>query len=154
MVSKRLVISTVCAVCVSGAVTAQTLEFDSIPSVMPGHPGGVIGESHIFFPQGGTDIDQLGKMQIKLLGELLNGETLGTACIQLIGHSDTGGQRQTNQRISLKRAQVVKESLSRVLDSGARIQNVSAKGESAPLPAKSPGSKWQRRVEIRAARCS
>jgi|GEM_PF-7035392 len=153
MLSKRLVISKVCALCVSGAVAAQTTEFDGVPPAMPDHPKGIIGESHIFFPQGGTNIDQLGEMQIKLLGELLNGETLGAACIHLIGHSDTSGRRQTNQRIAMKRAQVVKESLSRVLDTGSRIRYVSAKGESAPLPKISPGSKWQRRVEIRAARC-
>lgn len=137
--------------------TTAGATLDRVPGTFPtaakGHPSGAIGESHVFFPRGGTEIDELGELQILLLGELLNGSVLMEACVHLIGHSDSGGEKQVNLNIAQKRAQAVADALSAVVDIQERIQLVTANGENAPLSTLPDRSRWQRRVEIRAARC-
>ena len=111
-------------------------------------------EDHIFFPDGGTNLDATARQQIELLTQLLNGELLGNACLALVGHSDASGGEVANMQVSQARADAVSAALRQRLSDPQKVERVMAAGESVPLENMSSRSRWQRRVEIRARKCS
>lgn len=111
-------------------------------------------ENHVFFPRGGTSLDAVAVAQIDLLSELLSGETLGNACIALVGHSDTSGGELANYQVALRRAETVGAAIKGQLLDPERVKLVISAGETLPLPNLTDRNRWQRRVEIRAQDCS
>jgi outer membrane protein OmpA-like peptidoglycan-associated protein len=123
------------------------------PAIAPTTPVGTMRESHVFFPQGGTQLDSAALAQIAMLGQILEGQVLGQACLQLIGHSDSSGGTEANRSLALRRAEAVRDALGRKLRVPSRIESVLSLGESHPLETMPASSVWQRRVEIRARNC-
>ncbi|MEL6411379.1 MAG: OmpA family protein [Pseudomonadota bacterium] len=109
-------------------------------------------EDNVFFPSGGTDLDSEAVRQVERVGAVLNTSIFEGTCIQLIGHSDSSGNEDTNLEIAMKRAQGVARRLS-ILISPQRIENVLSMGETKPLTNIVPSNRFQRRVEIRVRRC-
>jgi outer membrane protein OmpA-like peptidoglycan-associated protein len=135
-----------------GAVTAQATTVSLSPAGAA-HPTIQQMEDHVFFPQGGSALDGKALAQIDLLSQLLNGQLLGSACLALVGHSDTSGGEAANMKVAKARAETVGTALQERLDRPARVEKILAAGESMPLENIAPQSRWQRRVEIRARRC-
>ncbi|WP_422049378.1 OmpA family protein [Shimia sp.] len=110
-------------------------------------------ESHIFFAKGGTALDGDARLQLAALAAVLNAAPMQTACLRLIGHSDTSGGATANQALALKRAEVVAASLRASMADGSRIKEVVSMGETQPLDSLPGSSPLNRRVEIRAKTC-
>lgn len=110
-------------------------------------------ESHVFFTKGGAALDDVALGQITLLAQVLDTTLLRDACLRLIGHSDTSGNTEANYQLAIKRAEAVQAELYKHMSDQARIVEIAAKGEAAPLPNVAGTSPWQRRVEIRARSC-
>jgi OOP family OmpA-OmpF porin len=125
------------------------------PAVCVGSPGITAQQrqDHIFFPDGGALLDARALDQIRLLARALQGQVLGQACLQLIGHSDTSGGVAGNLAIGKKRAEAVRDALAPMLANPARIELIQSKGEETPLASIPGNDPWQRRVEIRARTC-
>ncbi|UZD90047.1 OmpA family protein [Cognatishimia activa] len=117
-------------------------------------PAGAVKQNHIFFPAGGSELDPNAIKQLYALSRALMGQVMGDTCLQLIGHSDTSGGTAANERLGQLRAEKVAEYLDAQLRNSARIQDVTSVGETQPLNGFAPQNKWQRRVEIRARKCS
>lgn len=140
-------------------IAAQTAALD-LPQPPPppanvaaGIPTGEIWQNHIFFPAGGSALDQRARSKLEMLGQILNGGVMKTSCLQLIGHSDVSGGALANERLGRQRAENVAKFLKGVLQDGTRIEDLRSDGETRPLTDRRPTDKWQRRVEIRARRC-
>lgn len=114
----------------------------------------VLRESHVLFEAGGTALDAKAQGQIAMLGDILNMPLFHGTCVRLIGHSDTSGAPQQNQRISQARAEVVGEALRYHLDDPARVLNPHAKGELEPLDGWASTDPLNRRVAIWLGGCA
>ncbi|WP_353309110.1 OmpA family protein [Shimia sp. NS0008-38b] len=139
--------STICGA-VSGALQTDA----RAPSKGP--VSAEVEESHIFFTRGGTSLDEGARAQLTALVAVLNTDLMRTACLRLIGHSDSSGGRATNDALALKRATTVGDVLRAGLDDPSRVREVISAGESQPLPDLPSVSPQNRRVEIRAKTCS
>lgn len=118
-----------------------------------GAPVGVTWQNHVFFPSGGSTLDTNATAKLQSLSEILKGDVMAGACIQLIGHSDSSGGATANQRLGQLRADKVAEYLGALLNDATRIDEHVSYGESRPLPGRASTDRWQRRVEIRARNC-
>ncbi|MBO9475422.1 OmpA family protein [Shimia sp. R10_1] len=112
-----------------------------------------IRESHIFFKAGGTRLDDAAQLKIAKLIAVLDTSVLKSACIQLIGHSDTSGDRSANRALALSRAETIAAVLRDGLQDAERIESVVSSGETQPLPQINGSNPLNRRVEIRARSC-
>lgn len=110
-------------------------------------------QDHIFFPSGGAAIDDVARERIATLADVLNSSVLSDACIQLVGHADSGGSEQANLDVALARATAVSQMISDLI-APSRVESVISQGEWQPLANIAVTDKWQRRVEIRVRRCS
>lgn len=113
-----------------------------------------IRESHIFFKQGGTVLDDAAQVQLAALAAVLQTAPMQSACIRLIGHSDTSGGVAANQKLGLRRAQTVASALKAAMPKDNRIDDISSAGETRPLEGIKGTSPLNRRVEIRARTCT
>lgn len=110
-------------------------------------------ESHIFFTQGGSRLSRAAKAQLEVLAAVLETPPMDTACLKLIGHSDTVGGEAANQRLALRRAEAVAGFLDAQLNAPGRIEDISSEGELRPLDGQPGAAAVNRRVEIRARTC-
>lgn len=137
-----------------GKTPVECLSAQTPPSQRTdGTPVGETWQNHIFFPAGGTSLDQQAIKRLELLSEVLKGEVMGTTCLQLIGHSDVSGGTVANERLGRLRAEKVADFLGALLQDRSRVTNLMSYGELRPLPDRAATDKWQRRVEIRARQC-
>ncbi len=111
-----------------------------------------VKESSIFF-ESGTRMTPQSKERMELLSAVLETSIFNNACLSLVGHSDTSGSAESNDRIAMKRAEVVAETLKSRLSSPGRIIEIKSEGESNPIKGISGTSKENRRVEIYAKSC-
>lgn len=112
-----------------------------------------IRESAVFFPKGGSQLDDDARLQISVLIQVLETPLMTGACLRLVGHSDTSGSATRNLQISQERAAVVAKALRSGLRDRSRIKEVLAEGETRPLSGFSGASSQNRRVEILARDC-
>lgn len=121
-------------------------------------PDGVLTDvqrrNNIFFSSGGTEIDQATNAQLLGLAKVLQLPQMQNACLQLIGHTDSGGDANVNQAMGLARAEAVQQALGAMIGGQARIESTVSAGETKPLSNLRDDDKRQRRVEIRARDCS
>jgi outer membrane protein OmpA-like peptidoglycan-associated protein len=110
-------------------------------------------ENHVFFEAGGAVLDASAMAQITVLTRVLNTPLMQGACLRLVGHSDSSGSAQLNQKIGLERAEAVAAALQKGLDKPARILEVLSEGEERALKGFEPTSPFNRRVEIFAKSC-
>lgn len=110
-------------------------------------------ESHIFFRNGGADLDRSALAQLTVLVPVLETSVLAQSCLYLVGHSDTSGGASVNHEISLMRAEAVADYLKRTLTNPVRVVGVSAAGETQPLAGIPTTSSDNRRVAIFAQDC-
>lgn len=133
--------------------TTAPFKVRNAPKPLSGHPTGATGESHIFFPNGGTRLDAYAQWQVTQIAAVLQTNMMRSSCVQLVGHSDASGDRGANEQIAKRRADAVYDALLPLLRNPSMLEEVLTEGELSPLPQVSKWSKWQRRVEIRARRC-
>jgi len=121
-------------------------------------PDGILTDvqrrNNIFFSSGGTEIDQTTTAQLLELAKVLQLPQMQNACLQLIGHTDSGGDANVNQAMGLARAEAVRQALGAMIGGQARIESTVSAGETRPLSNLLDNDKRQRRVEIRARDCS
>lgn len=86
--------------------------------------------------------------QLRNLTEALNSDELRTSRFEVAGHTDARGDPGYNKRLSLKRAESVKQFLVGAGVAPGRIDTVGY-GSERPLDAGRPGDATNRRVEIR-----
>lgn len=110
-------------------------------------------ESHIFFPQGGSDLNDDAQVQVAVLLSVLETTVMQNACFRLIGHSDSSGGDAANKALALKRADTVAQVLRSGLKDPTRLRAVLSEGEAAPLEGIPSTSPLNRRVEIQAKTC-
>lgn len=109
-------------------------------------------QNHIFFDSG-TQISAASQDRMALLAQVLETSVLRTACLRLIGHSDSSGSDAANLEMSTKRAQMVADYLSERLQNANRIEEVLGEGERDLLDGYAPTARENRRVTIYARRC-
>lgn len=114
---------------------------------------GIELDSNIFFSGGGSALDARARARLDLLAEVLELPRVSGVCLKLVGHSDASGPASANEKISLKRAQVVADYLRQRLARPDRIEEIVAAGESDPLPRIDAEDPWNRRVTIWARPC-
>jgi len=110
-------------------------------------------ESHIFFPQGGADLNDDAQVQIAVLLSVLDTTAMQNACLRLIGHSDSSGGGAANKALAQKRADTVANALRSGLKDPTRLRDVLSEGEAVPLQGIPTTSPLNRRVEIQAKTC-
>ena len=113
-----------------------------------------IRESHVFFDQGGATLSDDAQVQLAVLVSVLNSPLMQGACLRLVGHSDSSGSAQANEKLALQRAETVAEVLRKGLRSPARVQDVTSQGELRPLTGLPSTAPANRRVEIQAKSCT
>ncbi|WP_294222163.1 OmpA family protein [uncultured Shimia sp.] len=123
------------------------------PSSSPTALSNEVLESHIFFPQGGTSLNDDAQVQLAVLLSVLNTSVMQSACLRLIGHSDSSGGEDANKALALKRAETVAAALRDGLKDPSRIRTVGSAGEARPLSGLESTSVHNRRVEIQAKTC-
>jgi len=102
----------------------------------------------IHFSFDSFDLEPEFKDHLARLASVLNGEALATSCLRVIGHTDSIGSNQYNQKLSHQRAVMVASYISEVGEiNPTRIQIV-GKGESELLPKMSGSDARNRRVEF------
>ena len=116
-------------------------------------PNPELEENNIFFRVGGDKLDQRALQKLDTLTLVLNTQVLGDACLRLVGHSDASGAAETNERMGLKRANVVAAYLRPKLNDPRRIAEIRSDGESNLLPTEPPESARHRRVTLYARKC-
>lgn len=132
---------------------------EGCPARVPGGTGAEnglatgVGESHIFFPAGGSRLDAAAQAQITQLSEVLKVSVMRQACLRLVGHSDSVGGAAANEALSLQRAVQVADMLKAQLDDPMRVQEVLGVGETRPLSGFATTAVENRRVEIWAKTC-
>ena len=123
------------------------------PSSAPNALSEEVLESHIFFPQGGASLNDDAQVQLAVLLSVLNTSVMQSACLRLIGHSDSSGGENANKALALKRAETVAAALRDGLKDPSRIRSVGSAGEALPLSGLESASVHNRRVEIQAKTC-
>lgn len=103
--------------------------------------------NHVFFPAGGTTLDDSARAQLMELLALLIEPSMNSACLRLVGHSDRSGTAAANQILSMQRAQTVAAFLSAVLGD-VRIAEIAGAGFNEPLQDFAPSANENRRVAI------
>jgi outer membrane protein OmpA-like peptidoglycan-associated protein len=102
----------------------------------------------LLFSSGKADVKDESKDQLEQLGQIL--ARYPQDQIRVVGHTDSVGTPEFNQKLSEKRADQVKEILS---DQGVKSAQIAAigEGESAPIASNqtSRGRQQNRRVELR-----
>lgn len=137
-----------------GFIPAQcTTEFSDSDELVQGQLSLEQKENNVFFPAGGDKLDTSAEQQILLLSAVLETAVLKTACIQLIGHSSSGGPALNNQALGLRRAQAVALYLGEKLDDPNRVENIVSNGEDRPLENFSSRHRLQQRVSIMLRPC-
>lgn len=110
-------------------------------------------ESNVFFPAGGSQIDERAQIQLAQIARILEIPVMQAACLKLVGHSDSVGTAAANQRLSMRRARAVADLLASLLADPDRIREVKGLGEKEPLPGFSPQAVENRRVEVWVRSC-
>ncbi len=131
---------------------------DTAPPALPAATtqGGLraeILESHIFFEGGGTELDDDAIVQLAVLIDVLQSPLMRSACLRLIGHSDSTGSATSNRVLAQKRAEVVADAIASGLSDNGRVLEVISEGESRPLSGVPDNSVVNRRVEIQTRTC-
>ncbi len=85
---------------------------------------------------------------INELGKMLSREDLVNENIVIEGHTDASGSAQYNQKLSLRRAQSIKQYLFNQHGIARNRMMISGKGEYSPLSGQNPFAAVNRRVEI------
>lgn len=111
-------------------------------------------ESHVFFPNGGTQLDADATSQLNLLAQVLQTEVFSNACLKLVGHSDSSGGAAVNETIAMQRAKITAAYLKARMDAPERIVAVVSMGEKQLLETLPDESPWQRRVAFYARDCT
>ncbi|RMH46051.1 MAG: OmpA family protein [Alphaproteobacteria bacterium] len=109
-------------------------------------------QDNVFFPAGGTRLDDAARAQVRLLARVLKTRPLADACLRLVGHTDAAGDAELNRRVGLDRALQVGQALVAEGLDEARLTYASA-GEDAPLEGLPASAPENRRVTIEARRC-
>lgn len=123
------------------------------PSSSPTALSDEVLESHIFFPQGGASLNDDAQVQLAVMLSVLNTSVMQSACLRLIGHSDSSGGEDANKALALKRAETVAAALRDGLKDSSRIRTVGSAGEALPLSGLESTSVHNRRVKIQAKTC-
>jgi len=110
-------------------------------------------QDHIFFQNGGSEIDTAAKQQIQLLANVMDHTIMSNACIRLIGFSDATGGPDVNETISTQRAENVAELLRSLLSEPKRVEDVLGRGAVEFIEAAPPENPLQRRVRIEVRHC-
>ena len=108
---------------------------------------------HVFFPRGGSGLDDAARVQLVGLIALLNRPVLRDACLRLVGHSDSFGAPAANLELSEKRATTVAAFLSAALGT-MRIAETEGAGSGQPLKDFPTDATENRRVAIYLGPCA
>lgn len=110
-------------------------------------------ESHVFFPEGGSHLDNAAQAQLTLLVDALRSPLLTDTCLRLEGHADPGGPEDVNLRISWLRAEAVHQYLADAMGDDLPSIELAAFGESKPMKDLPKTSILHRRVALMARTC-
>ena len=110
--------------------------------------------SHVFFPQGGTQLDREADLSLKRLAQVLDSGVFSKTCIALLGYSDSSGSTAQNLKISEDRAWAVAERLAEYLHDPSRIKRIEGRGAQDFLNDVASTSPFQRRVAVRVKGCA
>lgn len=108
-------------------------------------------ESHVFFARG-TELAAGEAQRLALLARVLRTAPLESACLRLVGHSDSSGPADANLQVSRDRVERIASYLSEQI-AQSRIVEVVAAGEDGLLPGFAPDAAENRRVAIYAKTC-
>lgn len=133
-------------------VVAIGCEPSSIATPPPAIGLDTLNENHIFFASGTTLADGEAR-KLALLARVLETAPLKETCVRLVGHSDVSGASDVNFQLSLQRATMVQRFLSDAFRDPNRMVEISAAGESNPLPQFPGDARENRRVAIYLQHC-
>lgn len=128
-------------------------DFSGSAAVPITEPTQEMRQSNIFFAARGAELDATALLQLQRLADLLNSPEMQRVCLRLTGHSDATGGNLVNTEMGAKRAAIVRNRLTLLLNNPARIEIVESLGEESHLPGLSIESPWQRRVTLWARDC-
>ncbi len=134
------------------ALTAKDIVLDrpgqpTRPGARPVPEPGI--DLRVQFTFGSAELMPKGKRQLDELAMALNDRALATARFQLAGHTDAVGTQQANLRLSLARADAVKDYLASAHGLAPSRLTTLGYGASRPVDKANPGAAVNRRVEVR-----
>ena len=136
---------------VAPAPTAPTAGTPASAAARPTRPAGIVGtiDLAIVFRSGSADLDPRGTKVLSGLATALKSPALADRAIEIIGHTDAIGTDESNLRLSMRRADEVRNRL--WTDYGIDPTRILTRGEGQRRLADptNPGSEANRRVEIR-----
>lgn len=105
-----------------------------------------VSESGISFETGSTDLTDSSRVTVASIATLLNGSN---AQVQISGHTDSDGNAERNQTLSLERAEAVAQELQALGIDSARLNSVGF-GDSRPIASNDTddGKAKNRRIEF------
>jgi len=112
-----------------------------------------VRQNNVFFPNGGAELDADAQQQLILLAAALASDVFEGTCLRLVGHADSHGDADVNERLALARAETVANYLRQQrIGNSIGLETVSM-GEIEPLPGLDSADRLQRRVAIWARAC-
>ncbi len=98
-----------------------------------------------------AELTQKGMVQLQALGDKIQSKGAQVVDVDIIGHTDSVGPEDYNQKLSERRAQAMKDFLVNERGVDAAIIDIMGKGETAPVAdnATAEGRAQNRRVEVR-----
>ena len=147
------------APCAATLLGAEMYSIECVPAAVPNPPqDGILSpaqfESHIFFSEGGADLDQPARDKLLTIVKILQTDIFENSCVQLQGHSSTPGSVLSNYNIALRRAETVSEFLLGKIANAPIVFGVESFGETTPMLNFPSDHNFQRRVAIMVKDCS